>query len=113
MSEVNIDATQFTNRDCIKEIEPTVVSDGNIVKIPMHADKNDLVVTITPDAQDVEVTLKAKGIFTDKKITVHSGKVGVLRNFESAWYKHPDGCIHLEFAISGENTAKLTATEGD
>lgn len=113
MSEDNIlIPTKFTIKDCAKIVEPKTVSESGILKVPYTADNRNLMLTVTTDGS---ITVKMLGYdgHPDKSLSMSAGDNGVFRNFESAWYKHPDGCIHLEFAISGENTAKVTATEGD
>lgn len=109
-TETFIVPTYFNQKDCAKTVEPTDINEDTIVKIPMGADKNKLIIYIQADG-NLEIVLKAKGIYSDKTLTCESGKIAVLRAFESAWYKHEDGCLHLQFTPSSGATASVVATE--
>lgn len=115
MSEesVTLQPTVFTNRDCAKETPPAVIDSNKTVKIPMSADSKGLVITIIPTGGNVTAILKGRGIYSDKSLTCENGKCYSFRNFESAWHKHSDGCVHLEFTVGSGASSTVIATEGD
>lgn len=109
-TETFIVPTYFNQKDCAKAVEAVSITEDTVVKIPMGADKNKLIIYIQADG-NLEITLKGKGIYSDKTLTCESGKIAVLRAFESAWYKQEDGCIHLQFTPANDTSTSVVATE--
>lgn len=111
MSEENIlMPTQFTIKECAQVVPKTTIEESQIVKIAYVADNRHLVLTIVADGA-ITVTMLGVSGHPNKVLNLADGDIGAFRNFESAWYKQPDGCVHLEFTVGSGVTSTVVATE--